>query len=203
MNPTDVALRLRAADLALALRDVDAARDHYQKALEASPYHPRAAQEAKRKLPPSKWKSLRYLEKPPPVWDTPAAIFTYPYSRGPLYIAVPAVVLAGLLWTVWTAISATVRETSTPTIRMARLLSCWENGGSGGRTTPTDPRAQRNRAGRRDGQLLTRARGSSLNHRPAHSRGPRVPLSRMVAPYAKRPGGDDGHRRYHAGYQRR
>jgi hypothetical protein len=33
--------------------------------------------------------------------------------------------------------------------------------GAVGNTTPTDPRSQRNRAGRRGGQLLTRARGSS------------------------------------------
>ena len=51
-------------------------------------------------------------------------------------------------------------------------------------TTPTDSRAQRNRAGRRGGQLLTRARSSSYRHRPAHVTCSPVPLSRMVAPYA-------------------
>ena len=58
LNPTDVALRLRAAELALAAGKKHAARDHYQRALETSPYHPRVAQEAKRKLPASVWKSL-------------------------------------------------------------------------------------------------------------------------------------------------
>jgi hypothetical protein len=51
----------------------------------------------------------------------------------------------------------------------SRLLSgCgswWAN------TTPTDSRAPRNRAGRRGGQLLTRARGSSYVERPAHVTG--------------------------------
>ena len=55
--------------------------------------------------------------------------------------------------------------------------------GAAGDTTPTDPRSRRNRASRRGGQLLTRARGSS-SHRPAHTFVLPVPLSRMVAPYA-------------------
>ncbi len=106
LNPSDVALRLSAAELALEAGKTDVARDHYQRALESSPYHPRVAQEAKRRLPLSKWKSLRYLEKPPQVWETPSAIFAYPCSRGPLYLAVPAVALTGLFWTVWTAVPA-------------------------------------------------------------------------------------------------
>jgi hypothetical protein len=105
-NPGDVALRLRAAGLAVAAGRLDEAREHYQRALDASPYHPRAAQEAKRKLPPSKWKLLRYLEKPPPVWEDPSAIFAYARSRGPLYLAVPALALTGLLYSVWTTVPA-------------------------------------------------------------------------------------------------
>ena len=59
-------------------------------------------------------------------------------------------------------------------------------------TTPTDSRAQRNRAGRRGGQLLTRARSSSYGERPAHVTCSPVPLSRMVAPYAKIQAGTTG-----------
>ncbi len=106
VNPSDIGLRLNAADLALAMGKTDSARDHYQEALDLNPYHPRVAQEAKRNLPPSKSKTLKYLEKPPQVWDDPAAVFTYPYSRGPLYLALPAAVLFGLFWSVWTIIPA-------------------------------------------------------------------------------------------------
>ena len=53
-----------------------------------------------------------------------------------------------------------------------------------GNTTTTDSRAQRNRAGRKGGQLLTRALSSCYAQRPAHETCSPVPLSRMVAPYA-------------------
>lgn len=59
-------------------------------------------------------------------------------------------------------------------------------------TTPTDSRAQRNRAGRRGGQLLTRARSSSYGERPAHVTCSPVPLSRMVTPYANTQAGTTG-----------
>jgi hypothetical protein len=100
-NPADVGLRLSAASLALALGKMDSARDHYQEALDLRPYHPRVAQEAKRNLPPAKLKTLRCLEKPPQVWENPAAIFMYPYSRGPLYLAVPAAAIFGMFWSAW------------------------------------------------------------------------------------------------------
>lgn len=106
LSPCDTELRLRAAEIARAMGQIDAACGHYQEALEISPYHPRVAQEAKRNLPPSKWKSLRFLEKPPQVWEDPAGVFAYPCARGPLYLAVPAVVLTGLFWTVWTVVPA-------------------------------------------------------------------------------------------------
>jgi hypothetical protein len=102
-NPNDIGVILKAAEAAVARGNPDAARGYYQKALEVSPYHPRVAQEAKRKLPVSKWKSLRFLEKPPQVWEDPVAVFAYPLLRGPLYLALLAVVLAGLFWTPWTA----------------------------------------------------------------------------------------------------
>lgn len=121
-NPGDVGLRLGAAEIALAMGKTDIARDHYQEALENHPYHPRVAQEAKRNLPPSLWRSLKCLEKPPQVWEDPAAVFMFPYSRGPLYLAVPAALVFGLFWTAWTAVPAvlvislwvieTVRSTS-------------------------------------------------------------------------------------------
>ena len=46
---------------------------------------------------------------------------------------------------------------------VASLPSCpFERTGAAGDTTPTDPRSRRNRASRRGGQLLTRARSSSM-----------------------------------------
>src|SRR5690349_14914117 len=56
--------------------------------------------------------------------------------------------------------------------------------GAVGDTTTTDPRSRRNRVSRRGGQLLTRALGSSNSSACPHFVLP-VPLSRMVAPYAR------------------
>jgi len=132
LSPCDTALRLRAAEIARAMGQIDAACGHYQAALEISPYHPRVAQEAKRNLSPSKWKTLRFLEKPPQVWEDPAGVFAYPCARGPLYLAVPAVVLTGLFWTVWTVVPALfvlslwAMETVRSTSRGARRPPLWE-----------------------------------------------------------------------------
>src|SRR5260370_2607103 len=63
------------------------------------------------------------------------------------------------------------------------LLLSFALAGAVGNTTTTDPRSQRNRVGRRCGQLLTRALGSSYTS-PSHSACSRCPSSRMVAPYA-------------------
>jgi hypothetical protein len=103
-NPGDIRLRLTAAELALAMGRTERARDHFQEALDIQPYYPRAAQEAKRNLPPSLWRTLKCLEKPPQVWEDPAAVFMFPYSRGPLYIFVAAAAVFGFFWTFWTAI---------------------------------------------------------------------------------------------------
>ncbi|GAA10276.1 hypothetical protein ATPR_3281 [Acetobacter tropicalis NBRC 101654] len=48
--------------------------------------------------------------------------------------------------------------------------------GAAGDATPTDPRSRRNRAGRRGGQLLTRARGSSYKSACPHLRAPGAPV---------------------------
>jgi len=105
-NPNDNDLTLHAAELALAKGDVEAACKHYQRALEISPYHPRVGQEAKRNLPASKWRTLRFLDKPPHVGEDPLAVLAFPFARGPLYFIIPAVVLAGLSLTMWALIPA-------------------------------------------------------------------------------------------------
>ena len=53
-----------------------------------------------------------------------------------------------------------------------------------GDTTTTDSRAKRNRAGRKGGQLLTRAQGSLYKSGLPTSSCSRHPLSRMGSPYA-------------------
>ena len=63
-----------------------------------------------------------------------------------------------------------------------------QHGELAGCTTTTDPRSQRNRAGRRGGQLRTRALGSSCKSAcPRFTCSP-MPLSRKVSPYATRSG---------------
>src|SRR5204862_6535626 len=55
--------------------------------------------------------------------------------------------------------------------------------GAGGRTTPTDPRSKRNRASRRGGQVLTRARSATYKNglpNRVRSRMPRGPDGRTV-----------------------
>src|SRR5205085_85150 len=64
------------------------------------------------------------------------------------------------------------------------LLLSFDWLGAVGHTTTTDPRSQRNRVGRRGGQLLTRALGSS-NASACPLTCSRCPSSRMVAPYAE------------------
>ncbi|UCG51624.1 MAG: hypothetical protein JSW58_15795 [Candidatus Latescibacterota bacterium] len=105
-RPDDLNTIRHAAEVALAIGNTKAARDHYQRGLEIKPYHPRVVQEAKRNLPRSLWKTLRFLEKPPHIWEDPVRLATYPISRGPLYMLIPALVLWGLSWTVWTAVPA-------------------------------------------------------------------------------------------------
>ncbi|AWV20168.1 hypothetical protein RADP37_05232 (plasmid) [Roseomonas mucosa] len=72
-----------------------------------------------------------------------------------------------------------------------------------GNTTTTDPRSRRNRVGRRGGQLLTRALGSS-NTSACPLTCSRCPSSRMVSPYARMeavPAGSSRHRHPHTRYQ--
>ncbi|MFQ5512251.1 MAG: tol-pal system YbgF family protein [Candidatus Krumholzibacteriia bacterium] len=89
---------LNAGEIAVTMGNVDAGREHYQNALNRHPYHPRAVQEAKKNLPASEWSQLRYLYKPPAIWGHVDRVFSYPLSRGPLYLVIPTVVLSALWW---------------------------------------------------------------------------------------------------------
>ena len=97
-NPELLVGLLNAAEIAAAMGNHEAAWEHYQRALQQHPYHPRAVQEAKKNLLPADWVRLRYLNKPPSIWHRVESIFTYPLSRGPLYVVIPGLVLGGLWW---------------------------------------------------------------------------------------------------------
>jgi hypothetical protein len=79
------------------------------------------------------------------------------------------------------------RWTVTPSLRSRRRRPCapllCQVRGAADDTTTTDPRSRRNRASRRGGQLLTRARSSSYASACSHLRAPGVSVP-MVAPYA-------------------
>jgi len=66
--------------------------------------------------------------------------------------------------------------------------------GAAGNTTPTDPRSRRNRASRRGGQLLTRARSSSSRSACPHLRAPgaSVPDGRTIGRTPKNQAGNGG-----------
>jgi hypothetical protein len=97
-NPDLLPARLNAAEIAIALDNREAAQAHYQDALNHHPYHPRAVQEAKRNLVPAEWVQLRYLGRPPSIWERIDGVFSYPLARGPLYLVIPALALSALWW---------------------------------------------------------------------------------------------------------
>jgi hypothetical protein len=76
--------------------------------------------------------------------------------------------------------------------------------GAVGNTTTTDPRSRRNRVGRRGGQLLTRALGSSCASAcPLHALPvPLVPDGRTIRRELTDPSRASGHRDLHTGYKR-
>jgi hypothetical protein len=70
------------------------AKDHFQWVLHRYPYHVRAAQEAKRRFSKAELRTFRYLDRPAPIWEDLGDLATMPLARGPLYVAVPAGVIA-------------------------------------------------------------------------------------------------------------
>ena len=74
--------------------------------------------------------------------------------------------------------------------------------GAAGDTTPTDPRSQRNRASRRGGQLLTRARSSCSASACPHLRAPgaSVPDGRTIRRNQSDRSRDKRRRHLHTGY---
>jgi hypothetical protein len=87
---------LDAGVLAVQLDRRDDARAHFQDVLNRYPYHPRAAQEIKRRFSVAEQRKFRSLDRPAPVWDDLGGAAAMPLARGPIHFFAPAVVLAVL-----------------------------------------------------------------------------------------------------------
>jgi hypothetical protein len=97
-DPSTVEPWIDAGCLASELERGDEARAHFQKALQIRPFHPRVAQEVKRRFNPAECRRFQLLERPEAAWDNLLEIVVYPFARGPLYALAPAAVFAGLLF---------------------------------------------------------------------------------------------------------
>jgi hypothetical protein len=87
---------LDAGVLAVQLDKREEARTHFQDVLNRYPYHPRAAQEIKRRFSIAEQRKFRSLDRPAPVWDDLGGAAAMPLARGPIHFFAPAVVLVGL-----------------------------------------------------------------------------------------------------------
>jgi len=87
---------LDAGVLALQLEKRDEARAHFQDVLNRFPYHPRAAQEIKRRFSVPEQRKFRSLDRPAPVWEDLGDAAAMPLARGPVHFFAPALVLGGL-----------------------------------------------------------------------------------------------------------
>jgi hypothetical protein len=90
----DLEARLDAGVIAAQLGRREQAKTHFQSVLSRYPYHARAAQEVKRRFSKQELRTFRYLDRPSPIWEDLSDLATMPLGRGPLYIAVPAVLIA-------------------------------------------------------------------------------------------------------------
>ena len=89
----DLDTYVEAGRLAVGLGDREAAREHFQKALDLHPYNSRVAQEVMRRFSKSECRGFSYLQREPPAWEDPSTLVSYPFAAGLAYFAVPAAVL--------------------------------------------------------------------------------------------------------------
>ena len=87
---------LDAGALAIQIGRPEEARNYFQQVLNRYPYHPRAAQEIKRRFSPAEQRKFQSLERPAPVWEDLAGAAAMPLARGPIPFFVPAALFAGL-----------------------------------------------------------------------------------------------------------
>ena len=84
---------VEAGRVAAIRGDRELARDHFQKALELEPFNSRVANEVMRRFSKTECLQFQFLRRDPPVWDEPGELLGYPFSMGPLYLAIPAAAL--------------------------------------------------------------------------------------------------------------
>jgi hypothetical protein len=87
---------LDAGIIAAQLVRKEEAKRHFQAVLDRYPYHARAAQEVKRRFPRNEQRAFRYLDRPAPIWDDLGELAAMPLARGPLFVVIPAAIIAGL-----------------------------------------------------------------------------------------------------------
>ncbi|HEX6791712.1 MAG TPA: hypothetical protein VF247_10415 [Candidatus Krumholzibacteria bacterium] len=97
-DPDLIEAQLDAGVLAAELGRRDDARTHFQTVLHRFPYHARTAQEVHRRFSKTEARTFRYLDRPAPVWEDLGEMVRMPFARGPLYVAIPAAVLAAFAW---------------------------------------------------------------------------------------------------------
>ena len=88
-----IEMLIEAGDLAAESGDKEAARTHFQEALDMEPFHGRTRQAIRRRFTPSERKEFRNVERPEAVWDDIGSLLSFPFARGPVYAAVPAGVI--------------------------------------------------------------------------------------------------------------
>jgi hypothetical protein len=89
-NPDRVDAHVHAGNLAAELKDREAARRHFQAALDLQPYNSRVAHEVKRKFSKNECGDFSLLEREPPVWDNLTDLVAFPLSWDIRYLGVVA-----------------------------------------------------------------------------------------------------------------
>ncbi|MCH7548013.1 MAG: tetratricopeptide repeat protein [Candidatus Krumholzibacteriota bacterium] len=85
-----VELLIEAGELAAETGEREAARRHFQEALDLEPFHGRVRQAIRRRFSTEERREFRNIERPPAVWDDLGELVMYPFARGYVHAAVPA-----------------------------------------------------------------------------------------------------------------
>jgi hypothetical protein len=105
-TPADWNQMVQLAEMALTVGDRAGAIKHFQEALNSHRYHPRVRRRIKQCLSRDEWQNLRYFSRQEPIWEDVVGLVSYPFTRGPLYLAIPTVVFAALFWIPAVALAA-------------------------------------------------------------------------------------------------
>ncbi len=96
-EPDSIELLVEAGRLASELGDRAAASSHFQRALDARPFHPRVAREARQRLSPAECRRLRFLDRPDAPWDDLVAVAAWPLGGGAAAFVAPMALACALL----------------------------------------------------------------------------------------------------------